>query len=114
MSVEILAVREAVDTYRIAHADLYLESLHRDIPERHTPLLNILLSELSINNFNSLDEFFDASEELNIKELGFESREAYNAEIVELNKNAERDEYGVIENTPEAQTLIDELESKWK
>ena len=75
----ILAGRTAVDAYRADHAKLYDKPWHRGIPEEHTPLLNIMLGALSEQGFNTTDEFFDASDLLNIKELGFASREDFEA-----------------------------------
>jgi len=67
---QVLAGRKAVDAYRIAHTQLYVGGWHKGIPEEHTPLLNILLVNLKMQGFNSLDEFFAASEELNLFEAG--------------------------------------------
>jgi hypothetical protein len=76
---KVLNGRKAVDAYRADHARLYDKPWHRGIPEEHTPLLNNLLAELKEQGFNSLDEFFAASEELNIYDLGFASREDFEA-----------------------------------
>ena len=62
---EILKARQAVDAYRIAHTQLYPKGWHKGIPEAHTPLLNTMLADLKKQGFNSLDQFFAASEELN-------------------------------------------------
>jgi len=72
---KILAGRKAVEAYRTAHTKLYDKGWHKGIPEEHTPLLNIMLKAFKEQGFNSLREFFDTSEELNIQELGFASRE---------------------------------------
>lgn len=61
---KVLKARKAVEAYREAHHLLHLEPWHSGIPEEHTPLLNILLSDLGKQGFNSLQEFFDASETL--------------------------------------------------
>ena len=74
---KILAGRKAVNAYRKAHHALHSKPWHRDIPEEHTPLLNIMLKSLKGLGFNTIQEFFDASEELNIQELGFTSREDF-------------------------------------
>ena len=66
---KILAGRRAVDAYRTAHAKLYEHGWRRGIPEEHTPLLNTMLAEFKKQGFNSLQEFFAASEELNTTEL---------------------------------------------
>ena len=72
---QILKGRKAVDAYRVAHTALYAIDPHRrSIPEEHTPLLNTMLSEFKKQGFNSLDEFFDASELLNVQELGLEGK----------------------------------------
>ena len=71
----IIKGREAVDAYRAAHAQLHSAKWHKGIPEAHTPLLNTMLAGLKKQGFNSLNEFFVDSELLNIRELGFASRE---------------------------------------
>ena len=75
MRLKVLEGRKAAEAYREAHHQLYSKPWHRGIPEEHKPLLNILLGGLKEQDFNSLDEFFDASEELNAQELGFKSKE---------------------------------------
>jgi len=60
----ILAGRKAVDAYRADHAKLHKKLWYRGIPEEHTPLLNKLLVELKGLGFNSVEEFFNASEAL--------------------------------------------------
>ena len=84
----ILAGRTAVDAYRADHAKLYSKPWHKGIPEEHTPLLDNLLADLKGQGFTSLDEFFDASELLNIEELGFTSREDFEAEATEADREA--------------------------
>lgn len=74
---KILAGRKAVDAYRTAHTRLYSQGWHRGIPEAHTPLLNIMLEAFKGLGFNTLQEFFDASELLNVQELGFADREDF-------------------------------------
>lgn len=73
----ILAGRKAVQAYRTAHTKLYEYGWHKGIPEEHTPLLNIMVKALGGLGFNTIQEFFDASEELNIQELGFVDREDF-------------------------------------
>ena len=76
--------REAVDAYRAAHAALYDDSpLRRSIPDEHTPLLEILLVSLKEQGFDSLTEFFEASDELNFRELGFGTRAEFNRAVLE-------------------------------
>ena len=81
-----LAGRKAVDAYRIAHAQLYSKPWHKGIPEEHTPLLDKMLPDLKKQGFNSLEEFFAASEELNIQELGLEGKELTEVEAEALNR----------------------------
>jgi len=71
----ILAGRQAVYAYRYAHAQLHSKPWHRGIPEEHTPLLNIMLKSFKGLGFNAIQEFFDASELLNIQELGLEGKD---------------------------------------
>ena len=85
---KILKGRDAVDAYRIAHANLYLAGWHKGIPEGHTPLLEKMLVDLKKQDFNSLDEFFNASEELNIQELGFKDRADFDGRCTDADREA--------------------------
>lgn len=67
---QVLKGRKAVDTYRLSHSGLYRGNPHKGIPEEHTPLLETMDKELAKQGFNSLQKFFNASEELNIQEFG--------------------------------------------
>jgi len=84
----ILAGRNAVDGYREAHRQLHIKLWHRGIPEEHTPLLDKLLVELKEPGFDSVDQFFDASEEQNMQELGFASREDFEASATDTDRIA--------------------------
>ena len=83
---KVLAGRKAVDAYRTAHIKLYERGWHKDIPEEHTPLLNIMLGAFKGQGFNSIQEFFDASELLNIQELGFADREDFKARATDADR----------------------------
>jgi len=85
---KILKGRKAVDAYRTAHAKLYEKGWHRGIPEEHTPLLNIMLKVFKAQGFDTIQEFFDASEELNIKELGFTNREDFDKRAKDTDREA--------------------------
>lgn len=61
---KILAGRKAVEAYRTAHVKLCDKGWHKGIPEEHTPLLNIMLEAFKGLGFNTIQEFFDASEQL--------------------------------------------------
>ena len=82
----VISGRLAVDACRLAHAQLHSTGWHKGIPEEHTPLLNTMLDELRKQDFNSLQEFFDASQEMNILELGFISREDFEAKANEAER----------------------------
>jgi len=118
----ILIGRDAVDAYRTAHTQLYAAGWHKGIPEEHTPLLEKMLGDLKKVGFNSLDEFFAASEELNVQELGFKDKKDFEAGIAKLNVDAEKqiliDGEGnpieVVIDTPEAKVLRKALEGKWR
>ena len=84
----ILVGRTAVDSYRAGHAELHKKLWHRGIPEEHTPLLNVLLAGLKEQGFNSLGKFFDTSEELNVQELGFGSREDFRVRATAADREA--------------------------
>jgi hypothetical protein len=85
---KILLGRQAVDAYREAHRQLYSKPWHRGIPQEHTPLLDNLLVGLKEQGLNSLEEFFAASEELNIQELGFEDKADFEAKASETDLEA--------------------------
>ena len=70
MTQDVLAGRRAVDAYRAAHAGLHQKPYYRGVHEDHTPLLKVELTKLQGLGFTSLDEFFDASDELNLIDTG--------------------------------------------
>jgi len=88
MYLKILDGRKVVDAYREAHRQLHSKPWYKGIPKEHTPLLNSLLAELENKGFSSLQEFWDASEELNIQELGFESRADFEARATKSDSEA--------------------------
>ena len=88
MRLKVLEGRRTVEAYREAHRQLHAQRWHRGIPKEHTPLLNSMLAELNNQGFNSIDEFFDASNELNVTELGFASREGFRAMATEADREA--------------------------
>jgi NADH:ubiquinone oxidoreductase subunit D len=85
---KIVKAREAVDAYRLAHTQLYSGGWYKGIPEAHTPLLNTMLSDLKKQDFNSLDEFFTASEELNMQELGFKDKADFDSKATDADRKA--------------------------
>ncbi len=84
---KILLGRKAVDAYRQAHTQLYSKPWHKGVSEEHTPLLDKMLDELKKQGF-TLDEFFDASEELNIQELGFKDRADFKVRCKDTDREA--------------------------
>lgn len=85
---KILAGREAVDAYREAHGQLYVGGWYKGISEDHTPLAETMLVEFKKQGFNTIQEFFDASGELNIRELGFVDRQDFRAKATDANREA--------------------------
>jgi len=79
--LSVTSGRQAVDAYRLAHTQLHSKGWRKGIPAEHTPLLNTMLDEFKQQGFNSLQEFFDASQELNMLELGFISIEDFEARL---------------------------------
>jgi len=63
---QILKGRQAVDAYREAHRLLHEKPYYKGIHDDHTPLLGKMLAGLKKQKFNSLQEFFDASNEQNL------------------------------------------------
>ena len=88
MRLKVLEGRRTVEAYREAHRQLHAQRWHRGTPKEHTPLLNTMLAELNNRGFNSIDEFFDASNELNVTELGFASREDFETRATEADREA--------------------------
>ena len=87
---KVIEGRKAVDAYRTTHTQLYGGGWHKGIPEEHTPLLETMLADLKKQGFNSLDEFFSASEELNVQELGFATTEDFLKNHTEADEEASR------------------------
>ncbi len=84
----ILAGRSFVDEYRGEHTKLYDRGWHKGIPEEHTPLLNSLKNKLNAKSFDSIEDFFAASDELNAIELGFNSFEDFNSRASDEDQEA--------------------------
>ena len=59
-----------------------------DETNMHTPLLDNLLADLKGRGFTLLDEFFDASEELNMQELGYQDRQHFTAKATDTDRQA--------------------------
>ncbi len=85
---KIISGRKAVEAYRTAHTALHRESWRKTIPDEHTPLLNIMLKAFKGLGFNTIQEFFNASELLNIQELGFIDRKDFEARATESDNEA--------------------------
>lgn len=97
---KVLKGRGAVDAYRQAHYELHQKPWHRGIPEEHTPLLETLVDALEKLGFTSsetdfepkkteiLAKFFDASELLNFKELGYKDRDDFTANATDADREA--------------------------
>ena len=64
---KILKGRDAVEAYRTAHAQLYAGGWYKGISEDHTPLQDTKMAELERLGFNTADEFYAASEALNLQ-----------------------------------------------
>lgn len=99
----ILAGREVVGTYRKAHTKLHSRPWHKDVPEEHTPLLIKLVNTLDKLGFASaqtdfepkkteiLAKFWEASDLLNIQELGFIDREDFDTNATDADRQALRE-----------------------
>lgn len=97
---KILVGRKAVDAYRTAHTALYSKPWHRSIPEEHTSLLKILVQKLERQGFTSagtdfeprkteiLAKFWEASDLLNLQELGFVDREDFEKRAKDSDREA--------------------------
>jgi hypothetical protein len=80
--------RQAVSNYRAAHAQLHNKSYYPQIHDDHTPLLEKLKDDLRGQGFNTPNDFFNASEELNLEELGFEDRADFEARATQADMEA--------------------------
>jgi len=67
---KVLLARKAVDDYRNAHTLLHSVPWYEGVPAAHTPILNTMKGKLKEQSFNSSDEFFIASDELNVMDFG--------------------------------------------
>jgi len=74
---KVIEGRKAVDKYRQAHQKIYEQPWRKTLPEEHTPLLNLMVKRLAQFGYKTIQEFFDASEELNIAELGFANKQDF-------------------------------------
>lgn len=126
--------RAFVDAYRYEHGILHSKPYDRGVHDQHTGWLEILVQRLEKAGFSSteiefepkkteiLAKFFEASNLLNIQELGFKDRADFDLKLAELNKDAKRhfetDEEGnqfeVIEDTPKAKALRESLDRMWR
>ncbi len=84
---QILKGRQAVDTYRTAHAQLYVDGWHKGISEAHTPLLETMKAELASQGF-TMETFWEASDLLNVQELGFKDMADFEAKATLVNRQA--------------------------
>ena len=96
----ILSGRDAVDAYREAHRLLHEQVKDRTVHEAHTPLLEQMLGSLDKEGFTSdkpelmersseiLSKFWDASDDLNIKEIGFKDKADFDAKATETDRLA--------------------------
>ena len=90
---EILVGRTAVDAYREAHRKLHEKAYYRGVHGDHTPLLNTMLGKFKKQGFSSIQEFFDASELQNVKELGFKDKADFDAKATEADTLALREKW---------------------
>lgn len=90
--------RKAVDAYRDSHLHLYDAGWHEGISEEHTPLLKVMVDALEGLSFTStetefepkkdkiLADFWDASDDLNIEELGYKDKEDFEKNATDADK----------------------------
>ena len=83
---QILTGRKAVDAYREAHRLLHEKPYYKGVHDDHMPLLETMKAALKKQGFDSLDAFWDASDDMNIKELGFKNRENFEAKATEVDR----------------------------
>ena len=102
MDTQIEAGRKAVDAYREAHAKLHSKGWRKGISEDHTPLLEKMVSDLegagvvaSDADFEAkktkvMSDFWKASDEQNVKELGFVDKKDFDEKATKEDKDALR------------------------
>jgi len=62
---KVLNARKSVEAYRDSHTKVHKDKpWHKEVPKEHTPLLEKLLRDIEKDGFNSLKEFWTASNEL--------------------------------------------------
>ena len=96
----INAGRKAIDAYRKAHAKLHEKGWQKGLSEDHTPLLEKMVSDLeaagvvsSETDFKAkktkvLSDFWEASDEQNVKELGFTGKKDFDEKATKADKDA--------------------------
>lgn len=84
----VLAGRDAVTAYRRAHTALHNKSVARRIHDDHTPLLHQMETKLNATGFRDVADFFNHSEAMNIRELGFKDRADFETYAVESDRTA--------------------------
>lgn len=130
--VEILAGRKAVDACREAHRQLHAGGWYKGISEDHTPLLEKLVTALEAVGVVSaetdweakktevLARFWVASDEQNVKKLGFVDRKDFDTKVREGSTgHTEIDpetgkEIEITKLTPEGEALLNSLKGMWR
>lgn len=80
--------RQAVEAYRQAHRELHTGGWSKNLAGEHRKLLDILLDELGKQGFTSVEQFASASQELNARELGLDSKEELETKATEDQRQA--------------------------
>ena len=100
MTTQIETGRNAVDAYREAHRKMHEKGWHKGTAAAHTPMLNTLVSSLEKAGFVSsekdagkkreeiLSSMWNASDEHNVKELGFIDKADFDEKATEADREA--------------------------
>ena len=100
--IDVVKGRKAVDAYREAHTKMHSKGWRKGIAEDHTPLLEKMVSDLEAAGVESsetdfeakktkvMSDFWKASDEQNVKELGFADKKDFDKKATKEDKDALR------------------------
>jgi len=104
-NLKVLAGRNAVEAYRVAHLQLHSKPWHKEVSDEHTSLLEKMIGDLEKEEFIStqtefelkkneiLTKFWKDSDLENIKELGFESIQDFENRATETDREELRQKW---------------------
>jgi len=83
---KVLAGRNAVTAYRLAHSALHDKPAYKGVHDDHTTIFAMMESELAQGGFKDVGDFFNQSDEMSIRELGFKDRADFEVKAKEKDR----------------------------